>query len=113
MGGFGDPNEISEGEYISYYCPGAGAVEMEPTDEELEERDARNEEMLNRMRRLYEAAKASKVGMKVCCPTCSKMFTKKSYQQAFCSNKGAQNCKDVYWNSVDENRRLRATVFNK
>ena len=107
----GDANEISEGEYISFYCEGAGAVEMEPTEEELEEREARNEERLQRMKRLYEAAKATKVGIIVCCPTCSKMFKKKSYQQAFCSNKGKQNCKDVYWNSVDEDRRLRASIF--
>ena len=48
----------------------------------------------------YKKAKAAKVGEKITCPTCGKEFTKKSYQQAFCRNKGRDNCKDGYWNFV-------------
>lgn len=106
-------DDMSEGEYISFYGEGAGGdAEEYLAEQDRIEREKKNDERIARMKRLYEAAKATKVGIIVCCPTCSKMFTKKSYQQAFCSNKGKGNCKDVYWNSVDEDRRLRATIFS-
>ena len=61
--------------------------------------------------RLYEVAKAAKVHTLCKCPTCSKDFTKKSYQQAFCSNKGAGNCKDSFWNRQSETRAKRTMTF--
>ena len=61
--------------------------------------------------RLYEVAKAAKVHTVCKCPVCSKDFTKKSYQQAFCSNKGADNCKDSFWNRQSETRAKRAITF--
>jgi hypothetical protein len=59
----------------------------------------------------YETAKAMKVGNQCKCPVCGKHFTKKSYQQAFCSNKGRGNCKDAYWNNVSEERLQRTKFF--
>lgn len=56
---------------------------------------------------LYGVAAAAKVGDTCKCPSCVKTFTKKSYQQKFCSNKGGGNCKDAYWNSVDPARNTR------
>ncbi len=47
----------------------------------------------------YEIAKAAPTGTNLECPHCGTPFTKASYQQAFCSNKGSGNCKDAYWNS--------------
>lgn len=49
---------------------------------------------------LYKAAKSAKVGERVKCGNsqCSRFFIKKSYQQAFCCNKGRSNCKDTYHN---------------
>lgn len=46
-----------------------------------------------------EAVKAAPTGASVECPQCRELFTKASYQQSFCSYKGAGNCKDAYWNA--------------
>lgn len=59
----------------------------------------------------YEVAKAAKPGSDCICPRCSKTFKKKSYQQAFCSNKGPGNCKDIFWNVVRPERAQRAKFF--
>jgi len=48
----------------------------------------------------YAIAKGAAVGTRVVCAACSTPFLKRSYQQAFCSNKGRGNCKDTYWNLV-------------
>ena len=47
----------------------------------------------------YNAAKSAQVGSTIICPICGKQFKKKSYQQAFCSNKGRGNCKDRFHNT--------------
>ena len=60
---------------------------------------------------LYDEAKAAKTGTVIECPVCHKRFRKKSYQQAFCSNKGRDNCKDKYWNTMDEKRLMRAIRY--
>lgn len=60
----------------------------------------------------HNAAKKAKTGVQIECPTCSKVFKKRSYQQAFCSNKGRGNCKDRYWNIVDDKRQERAILFH-
>ena len=59
----------------------------------------------------YETAKAQKVGETVCCATCQKSFTKRQHQQAFCTNKGAGNCKDLFWNRASPERAARAKNF--
>lgn len=59
----------------------------------------------------YETAKRARVGLIVRCPSCGHSFQKVSYQQAFCSNKGRGNCKDVYWNRANTARRERAMIF--
>ena len=64
-----------------------------------------------RMLTAYETAKAAKTGALCVCPTCKKQFTKKSYQQAFCSNKGRNNCKDTFWNRASFERSQRAQYF--
>jgi len=55
----------------------------------------------------YHDAEKAKVGTVIRCATCDMPFVKKSYQSKFCSNKGRQNCKDKFWNTVDEERRHR------
>lgn len=62
--------------------------------------------------KLYEVAKAAKTGQSCKCPSCAKSFVKKSYQQAFCSNKGKNNCKDLYWNRASTQRSERAKIFS-
>lgn len=61
----------------------------------------------------YELNKKAKVGETIVCPSCGRQFKKKSYQQAFCSNKGRNNCKDSYHNRANENRLARAIAFNR
>ena len=46
----------------------------------------------------YQLNKQAKVGTTIICPSCGRSFKKRSYQQAFCSNKGKNNCKDTYHN---------------
>ena len=53
------------------------------------------------METFYEYNKGVPVGRKIFCPCCSEIFTKRSYQHSFCSNKGKGNCKDRYWNTLN------------
>lgn len=48
----------------------------------------------------HSAAKHAKTGTDVPCAMCGSPFKKTSYQQAFCSNSGAGNCKDSFWSQV-------------
>lgn len=81
------------------------------SSEELE-RERHAEELAKAKRlKLYEQAKAAKTGTECICPSCAKRFKKKSYQQAFCSNKGANNCKDYFWNRATVGRTHRAIIF--
>lgn len=100
-----DPNEISEGEYLSDLLEDGWTAE-----EEERERHAKHIAKLHNLK-LYETAKAAKTGTQCTCPGCGKPFQKKSYQQAFCSNKGRNNCKDRYWNRASEGRSQRAQFF--
>jgi hypothetical protein len=59
----------------------------------------------------YDLAKKATVGETIECPACGKKFPKRSYQHAFCCNKGRNNCKDRYWNTVDETRADRARLY--
>lgn len=77
---------------------------MEPD----EARAARAEDTREEYKAQYAKNKKAKVGTRITCPVCGKPFKKKSYQHAFCSNKGKGNCKDAYWNSVDEIRSIRS-----
>jgi len=60
----------------------------------------------------YASNKETEVGKKICCASCGKKITKRSYQSQFCSNKGRGNCKDYFWNRVDRKRFERALVIN-
>ena len=66
------------------------------------------------MQAAYTSAKSSAIGSQVHCPTCGKLHTKTTYHKVFCSNSRTRkggNCKDVYWNSVDEIRAERANKY--
>lgn len=66
---------------------------------------------LNKKEARYFDNKRSQVGTTIRCANCGKRILKKSYQTQFCSNKGRRNCKDTYWNNVDDTRRDRAHRF--
>jgi len=59
----------------------------------------------------YDRNKKAKTGSIITCPICQKQFVKKSYQQAFCSNKRKGNCKDKYWNVASDKRRARTRMY--
>ena len=59
----------------------------------------------------YQQAKAAKTGVIIECPVCCTRFEKKSYQQAFCTNKGKGNCKDKYHNHATPERQKRTQLF--
>lgn len=59
--------------------------------------------MLNR----YSAAKKAETRATISCPCCGKLIIKKTYNKIFCSNgrtKKGGNCKDNFWNVVDERK---------
>jgi hypothetical protein len=66
------------------------------------------EETRRVMRRLYDKAKAAPVGSKIKCPTCRSRHVKDTYQKIFCRHKGRGNCKDRYWNTVNQERSIKA-----
>lgn len=66
----------------------------------------------------YDNNKKAKVGDTIHCPTCGKVFEKRSYQNVFCGKRGVGKqelkgrlCKDTYWNTVDKKRRERACKY--
>jgi hypothetical protein len=62
-----------------------------------------------KIKALYTAAKAAKVGETCTCPSCGNMFVKTNYQQAFCKTQGNTVCKDKYWNTVTPTKRNNTT----
>lgn len=90
------------------YVPNDPGTEAEALNDWLdsaegayEEREFYQQDRMDAATARYNAAKAAKVGDTPPCGWCARPFTKKSYQQAFCCNKGAQNCKDNYWNRAN------------
>ncbi len=86
---------------------------LEVAVEDDEDREVRLADERDRMRAAYQAARQAKVGSMIECPTCRREVRKRSYQQVFCSNKGRANCKDRYWNTVDDVRTARAREFDR
>jgi hypothetical protein len=77
---------------------------------EYEGSDFANEQEAREMRSRHAHNKKAAVGSMINCAACSKRMKKKSYQTQYCSNKGRGNCKDQYWNVV-ENRFARLGWF--
>ena len=67
---------------------------------------------LNEMQKRYADNKHSDIGTTIRCAYCAKRIIKQSQQHQFCSNKGAGNCKDAYWNNVDDTRRERSHRYS-
>lgn len=90
---------ISEGYALNEIEESRMTYRQEDTDELVKEATAR-----------YKKAAAAKLGDIIKCACCSNTLTKKHYQQKFCPGKKgkASKCKDIYWNTVDTKRRMRA-----
>jgi protein-arginine kinase activator protein McsA len=65
------------------------------------------EERVSDMIIAYGQSKQANVRTKVECPTCTKTFIKRYWQQAFCCTP----CRDKYHNTVTEERRVRARHY--
>lgn len=79
--------------------------------DERKQFEERLQAMVSAMEAKYNANLRADTGSIIECPVCSKKFKKATYHKVFCSNQkthGAENCKDRYWNTVDEKRRNRA-----
>jgi predicted nucleic acid-binding Zn ribbon protein len=68
-------------------------------------------ERIEMMQILHQVAKDAPKGTLVECPSCGGEFKKRHPAQAFCSNKGQGNCKDLFWNFTDPKRRDRAQMI--
>ena len=99
----------SQAEYDEEYLIEMGLV-PDPDENAVE----RLTDRIGLLRNRYDAAKVAKRGSTISCPTCGKQHIKTSYQKVFCSNgsHGKGNCKDRYWNFVDDNRRHRMMVMS-
>ena len=62
-----------------------------------------------KIKELYNKAKETKIGESCICPSCKTSFVKTNYQQVFCKTKPKTQCKDKYWNTIDENKRNNTT----
>jgi len=74
--------------------------------------------VVDKMLSRYKIADEAKIGEEILCACCAKKTIKTTYHKKFCSNgktknRRGNNCKDKYWNTVDDSRRHRATTFNK
>lgn len=83
--------------------PGTEADRMQEweeafADDEVYANDVDDSRKSSEVRARYALAKAAKTGQTIPCGFCARPFTKTSYQQAFCCNKGSHNCKDSYHN---------------
>lgn len=99
----------SQAEYDEDYL-----IELGLTPDSDENAVERLTDRIELLRNRYDAAKVAKRGSTISCPTCGKQHNKTSYQKVFCSNgsHGKGNCKDRYWNFVDDNRRHRMMVMS-
>lgn len=104
-------SEASEAEALEAEALDAIGVESEVADLYRQTESAFPAEKTTQYEAAYLAAKEAKVGDVVTC-ICGKTFIKRSYQHAFCSNKGRGNCKDHYWNVTDAERYERAKRFS-
>lgn len=100
---------------------GQGTWGMDPGDEaafyerELERASRRVDNTSKKvMVAKYNEAVSATVGSDIQCPCCGKLHKKTSYNKVFCSNyktAGNRNCKDRYWNIVDETRSIKADIY--
>ena len=86
---------------------------LEGIEEAYEAAEFEREMDAEHMRLLYQRAKIAPVGAVVACPVCAKDVHKVHKGQAFCSRRGRGNCKDRFWNTVNDERRERAILMNK
>ena len=94
------------------YMSEADAMSMNYDDGSYDDSDDREQalqDLKEAYTEQYNINKSARTRVECKCPVCHKRFIKKSYQQAFDRTK----CKDRFWNTVDDSRRFRATLFSR
>jgi len=86
---------------------------LDGIEEAYEVSEFEQQEIVNTMLASYDLAKRTAVGAQVTCPVCLKPFVKMTKGQAFCRHRGPGNCKDRFWNTVNDERRERAVIMNR
>lgn len=69
---------------------------------------------IDAMKGRYDAARRAETKATILCPVCKRRIIKTTYHKVFCSNAkthGKNNCKDKYWNRVDDTRRFRTKLW--
>lgn len=96
------PKSISGKTLVKY---SDGSVRRETVIKEVGNRVITSERQ-QELTRLYEVAKAAKVGTDIVCPVCKTMHNKTTYHKVFCSNgrKTNKDCKSKYWNTIHPER---------
>jgi hypothetical protein len=111
----------TEAERMDEWLTDADIEEIETGMNASELRQTKLEDRVEHMVALYERARNAQVGTQIVCPTCGRTHVKTTYHKVFCSNQKRKrrnngrkrSCKDVYWNSVNDERRERAVQFNQ
>lgn len=93
--------------------PGTEAEALSDWLEGAEEDKVDLSERRDQMAAAYQAARQTKTGSRIECPACQRELIKRSYQHVFCRSKGKGNCKDFFWNQLDDTRLARAKMFNR
>ncbi|WYC17980.1 hypothetical protein [Vibrio phage vB_VneS_J26] len=79
-----------------------------PSDEEIEKAAATFQaSVFNKPDRMVAIKRSNEhlpIGSKMACPVCNVKITKARYNTNFCSNKGAGNCKDAFYQATQGDR---------
>lgn len=84
-----------------------GATEVAPTEELKDAIDGAIGKRHNRPEMMLEIKKANEhrpIGVTMACPVCNTNVKKARYNTNFCSNKGAGNCKDAFYQATQGDR---------
>jgi len=107
---------------VGYYqeldeCRGADRDAAEAFAEAFAEEKRRSlASAVPRMRQARQAALVAAVGSDIACPVFGRQHRKTTAAKVFCSNgrtRRGGNCKDRFWNLVDEGRRDRAAGIQR
>jgi hypothetical protein len=81
--------------------------------EELYEADLDRSMEREELLAAWDRAKKAPGGSVIPCPVCHRRFRKLRWGHVFCRHKGQGNCKDRFWNTVNDDRRERAAMMNQ
>jgi hypothetical protein len=86
---------------------------LDGIEEAYEAAEVEREMERDRLLDVWDRNKWAMAGMVVICPVCGRSFRKLTASHVFCRRKGPGNCKDRFWNTVNDERRERAAIMNR